>query len=205
MLDSIRSQEEMNETIKFILSILLELFSLFQYTYVAVCTHRIVILGSGSVPEWGLRKYSNREGIFFFYSLLLMVLSVLVLSTSQFSQNFWVVIIPWIFIAYISIRFSLIFPACAIDQYISLKQSWEYTKNKFVFMVMATVIWPILFAMPIVLVIFGITLIGGTIIPAIGTIVGSLFAVLFTIAFIASLSLAYVRIVDKNKTEIKSQ
>ncbi|MFK8028474.1 MAG: hypothetical protein AB8C40_10490 [Gammaproteobacteria bacterium] len=195
----------MNKTIKFILSILLELLSLFQYTYVAVCTHRIVILGSSSVPEWGLRKYSSREGIFFFYSLLLMILSVLVLSTSQFSQNFWVMIIPWIFIAYISIRFSLIFPACAIDQHISLKQSWEYTKNKFVFMVMATLIWPILFAIPIVLVMFGITLIGGTIIPLIGMFAGSLFGVLLAIALIASLSLAYVRIVDNNKAETTSQ
>lgn len=206
-LDSISSFLSDQETISgisyYLIIIILELVSLFQYTYVAVCTHRIVILGKDSVPEWGFRSYTSREGIFYFYSLLFTVLSYAVMSASQLTQNNWVVMIPWIFITYILVRFSLIFPAIAVDQYITLKESWRYTQRKFIFMFMATMVWPFLVIIPVVLFVMGVVMIGGSIIPLIGVIAGGIISVFFVIIFISSLSLAYLRIVEKSEDEVQ--
>ena len=38
-------------------------------TIIAITTHRIILLGPSSVPEWGLFKLTKREFIFLLYSI----------------------------------------------------------------------------------------------------------------------------------------
>ena len=201
----ITNEENLSGPIYIIIRILIELIALFQYTYVAVCTHRIVILGKDSVPEWGLKKYTSREGIFLFYSIVFMVaiaatMIVIGLATQNFSA--WVIILPMIIVMYFTLRLSLIFPATAIDNYISLKQSWHFTHNKFLFLFMSTMVGPMLLIIPAILLVAGITFIGGSIFPLIGALLGAVIGVISMIIFISALSLAYLHIVKTSNQSI---
>ena len=196
VVDHVNDLENMAKPLRVMLSAALGLLSLFQYTYVAVATHRIAILGIGSVPEWGFKKYTKREGMFFFYSVALMLLSIVVMSTTSFVQNFFVIVIPIIFAFYVSIRFSLVFPAIAIDKALTLKESWEYTRHKSIFMIMVTYIWPLMLFIPVLVISFVAQAVGGYIAAFVDILFSAVVSVVFTIILITSLSLAYLRIVD---------
>lgn len=127
---------------EFVLAFVLlsSLASILVYTIVAIITHRVILLGPSSVPEWGIFIPTKRELSFMLYSLglgfILMIIGFL---------SFIPIIgfpIAVISIAYVFARLSLVFPAIATDQAWTFEKSWEATKDHQVLMMAIVVIFP---------------------------------------------------------------
>jgi len=152
-------------------------------TIFAITTHRIILLGKGSVPKWGLRSWSKRETFFFIHVLILMGGIYLLLLVPIIIDFIPIVILPiiFIFIFWIWGRLSLVFPGIAIDKGVSFKMSWVLTKKYQLLMFLVVIAFPILLAIPSVLLSF---------VPytAVLTNILSTFVIVFEVA---ALSVAY--------------
>jgi len=115
-------------------------------TVFAITTHRVLLLGPGSVPKWGLYKLSKRE-LYFVAHLLGLGLILLPLGLLTFIP-FVGGILAIVLYCWLVGRLSLVFPAIAIDQGVSFKYSWELTKNYQLLMFLVVIIYPILLAIP---------------------------------------------------------
>ena len=100
-------------------------------TLIAITIHRVILLGTDSVPIWGIRPsspWSYRESHFLLYLLLFSAIDYFIA---------WVFFTGLVFIAfgllviklYFLVRMSLIFPSIAADKPISLLKSWQLTAN----------------------------------------------------------------------------
>lgn len=117
----------------------ISIFSLFVSVYVAITTHRILLLGSNSVPVWGSLKFTSREGSFILKTFLLACLITIPVVLFSLIGNIF--IIAGVFISMILFsRLSLVFPAVAVDEELSFSQSWELTKN-YKFLTFITVVF----------------------------------------------------------------
>ena len=168
-------------------SIPLKVIDSLTYTVFAITIHRIVLLGEGSVPEWGLRKISMREMSFFIRSIgigLLLIAPGLLIFVPYLG---W--ILALVSIAYLLGRLSLVFPALATGQEWTFKDSWTATKeHQFMMAVVAAVI-PLIVALPVIALAF---------IP--NTEVFSVILSLLTTIFgIVALSLAFKLVQDENQ------
>lgn len=131
--------------------ILYFLYSIF-FTILAITCHRIILLGEESVPAYGLIRWSKRELKFLgwtvivqFVYLLTMVLITAVtftITTNVLSGNInstttnevsdwfkWIAFVSAIPAIYVLARFSLVFPATAIDKQADLVWSWQKTRG----------------------------------------------------------------------------
>ncbi len=115
----------------------------------AITTHRIVLLGPGSVSKWGITSWSERETYFVIDVLALSVLMIPMMSLASIPV-IGLYVAPaltcWIFG-----RLSLVFPSIALDKGVSFKQSWELTKNHQLLMFLVVVIFPLMLAIPAVI------------------------------------------------------
>lgn len=153
------------------------------YTVFAIIIHRVILLGPESVPKWGMRFWALRELYFLFHLIALTIASLALLFTSIFIPH--VGIVPGLIVTfYLFIRLSLVFPASAIDDGVTLKTSWSLTKKHQLLMLYIIIIAPILFGIP--------TLLAGLITDAywITTVID----MFVTIYVVSSLSLAYSEI-----------
>lgn len=125
---------------------LLLIFSSLIHTVFAISTHRIILLGKGSVPEWGLRSWGKRETFFLLHAVVLFGLTYLITSSSIKFSFISIILIPlgFIFILWLWARFSLVFPGIATGQDVSFKTSWHLTKNYQLLMLLIAVIFIIL-------------------------------------------------------------
>ena len=109
---------------------------------IAVTTHRIVLLGAGSVPPWGIFFPSAREWWFLLY---LLGLSVLMGVVGMLVTIPVIGVVLWLVAAlYLLSRLSLVFPAIAVDQRISFAASWRRTQHHQKLMLLVVVIVPVL-------------------------------------------------------------
>ena len=101
------------------------LASIISYIWIAISTHRILLLGSSSVPEWGVYIPSKRDFCFFCYSLALSLLVTVVVMLGLFSliTGFFGVCVA----LYLWSRLALVFPAIAIDEKFGFSNSWSAT------------------------------------------------------------------------------
>ena len=169
-------------------TILLAITSLFIYTILAITTHRIILLGPKSVPEWGMYFPQKRELNFILYSI------ALVLCMIPFGFLFLVPNIGWaiaiIGIVYISARLSLVFPAIATDQSWSFSDSWKATQSHQVLMMIVVAIFPFVISVPEYLL---------SELPYVEVLVSLLSA--FTMVFVvAALSVAF-QVITENSDE----
>lgn len=154
-------------------------------TTFAITVHRIVLLGSSSVTKWGLYKWTKRETYFLIHLLLLALFCGLLYLTS-FIHPAAGMLIGILGSVLMLIRFSLVFPATAIDKGLTFTTSWTLTKNHKLLMLYIIIIVPMLFAIPTYLA-FQIT-------DAFWVFsIINIIATIFTISF---LSLAYNEICD---------
>lgn len=116
------------------------------YTLMAVTTHRLILLGPDSVPKWGLNKITERELKFILYSLGLFLMLILPAQLTLIPYAGW--ILAMLGMCYLLGRFSLIFPAIAIDQKWSYQKSWQATQPHQIMMVTIVIIFPIVIAIP---------------------------------------------------------
>jgi len=125
-------------------------------TIFAITTHRIILLGKESVPEWGLRSWSKRETFFFIHVLILTGGMYILLLAPIFSGFIPIVVMPisFIFIIWLWARLSLVFPGIAIDKGVTFKLSWALTKKYQLLMFLVVIAFPVLLAIPSVLLSF---------------------------------------------------
>lgn len=145
----------------------------------AITTHRVVLLGPGSVSTWGITSWSERETFFVLHIIglgLLMVPIALVGFIPIIGALVALVLICWV-----TGRLSLVFPGIAVDKGVSFKLSWEMTQNYQMLMFLVVILFPMLLAIPAIILGF---------IPY--TFLLSSFISTFVIVFqIAALSMAY--------------
>jgi hypothetical protein len=168
-------------------AILLMAIDLLIYTLLAVTTHRIVLLGEDSVPEWGFRKISMREVWFLIHTVgigLLLIAPGLLIYIPYVG---W--ILALILITLLLGRLSLVFPAIATGQKWSFHDSWAATRDHQLMMAIIVAVLPIIVALPTIALVF----IPNTEIPI---AVLSLFTTVFCVV---TLSLAFKIVRDEDQ------
>lgn len=118
----------------------------------AITTHRIVLLGPGSVPPWGIGWWSKREWRFLLYLFgftgLLLACSV-VLSFLALIP-FLGVLVGLLLTCWLAARLSLVFPALALEEQASFRRSWQMTRDYQGLMIAVVVLFPVLIAVVLV-------------------------------------------------------
>lgn len=132
-----------------ILSFLIGVSSVAVQAIFAITTHRIVLLGPDSVSKWGITSWTKRETFFVLHIVGLALMTIPVMFLGFIPILGWIValiIICWLFG-----RLSLVFPGIAIDKGVSFKLSWELTKKHQLLMFLVVVAFPILLAIPLII------------------------------------------------------
>ena len=131
------------------------IIGIFQTVVIAITTHRIVLLGSDAVPEWGTIKVSFREiyyalhvaGLIIIGYIMFKLTPVFVPFISIFSfSSFLSVIVALcvlVCILWVLSRLSLVFPGIAVNQGVSFKLSWDMTQNHKLLILLAAAVFPI--------------------------------------------------------------
>jgi hypothetical protein len=148
-------------------------------TFIAITTHRIILLGQDSIPKWGLYKWSFRETFFTFHLIGLFVLMLVAKFLILIPYVGWItaiILIYWIFP-----RLSLAFPGIAVDQAISFKLAWRLTKNHQLLMFLVVIVFPLILLLPVIPLTF---------VPHTSVIITFLIS-LATVFMVAALSLTY--------------
>ncbi len=154
-------------------------------TVFAITTHRVVLLGPGSVSKWGLTSWTKRETFFLLHiiALAFLVLPVFLLGLIPVLGSVAALVVA----CWLTGRLSLVFPGIAIDKGVSFKLSWKLTRSHQGLMFLVVIAFPILLAVPTVL--FGF-------VPY--TFFLSSLVSTFVIVFeVAALSMAYQLITDE--------
>lgn len=170
------------------LMVLLTILPLFIYTLLAITTHRIILLGPESVPEWGVYIPRKREFHFVLYSIGMGLCMIPFGFLALIPTVGWVIAV--IAIIYMMARLSLVFPAIATDQSWSFPDSWKATRNHQALMLIVVAIFPFAISIPEQLLRH---------LPYMGLLVNLLSA--FTMVFVvAALSVAF-KIITENGGE----
>lgn len=133
----------------------LSIISLIVQAIYAIDIHRILLLGEKSIPKFGILTLSKREGEYIWFVLglvltLIMIPSILGIfigaaifdSKSPFFFMFIYLLMALTY--YLWGRVSLVFPSIAIDKAISYEDSWEYTKNYNIVIIITLMIFPLI-------------------------------------------------------------
>ena len=155
---------------------------------VAITTHRILLLGPSSVPEYGVTTISKRELKYFMY-LIGIGLLLLPMFVFAFIPMVGVAICLGLF-AWLVGRLSIVFPAVALDNDFSFKDAWEMTSGFDLPMLLIVTAYPILLAAPVGLLYK---------IPY-GFFIGSFFYLVAVVLEVAALSMAYKYLNEKRLT-----
>jgi len=113
------------------------------YVFLAVTCHRIIILGTSSVPIFGVRKWTMRETRFFgwlvglYIMIGFMIFSIAALPSviiPLFEGGAMYLVIPISIISalpgvYVLSRLSLIFPATSVDEEVNIKWAWDISRT----------------------------------------------------------------------------
>ena len=138
----------------FFFGVIYSILSLTLRTIFAITTHRMILLGPSHVPEWGIIKWSRRENVFIFH-ILALVLILFLISFLFFLFHHVAIIFIILLILYILLlipRLSLVFPAIAIGDACTFKNSWFFTKNYQKLMVFSTILIPLIVSIPEILI-----------------------------------------------------
>ncbi len=117
---------------------------------IAIVVHRILLLGENSVSNWGIVAWTKREArfvsryigislilgsmLFFLYAIKIGTINIGLITAILFGFILWS-------------RWLLIFPGIAVDQPLSLAQSWALTENCKLLMALVAVVLPITFVL----------------------------------------------------------
>ena len=130
------------------------LFSYLVLLMVAISTHRILILGEQSIPKWGYFNFSKRERSFIGKGMVMglivmaIVIPVILLGSPLGKLGFAIAVIIFFFVSTILIsRFSLVFPAIAVDKDITLSEAWNFTKRYKLLVFITVILFPLLFSL----------------------------------------------------------
>lgn len=109
-------------------AILLVVASLFLHTVFAITTHRIVMLGSDSIPEWGLKSWSMRETRFLGYLLLFILMISVLVAFAIVTPPIGPMIV--LVVAVVGgCTLTLVFPAIALEEEFTLGDAWRMAQG----------------------------------------------------------------------------
>ncbi len=155
------------------------LMQLLVHTLFAVTTHRILLLGTESVPPWGLLGWSRRESLFLLQvvTVSLCLFPVILVASLPTVGVFLAVPLGFWIVA----RLSLVFPAAAVDKPMTVGESWRLSAPHQLPLLFTVAVFPLLLGLPAVLL---------TRLPG-GEMLVSVFELFVTVFVIAALSLSY--------------
>ena len=122
--------------------------SVILQTWIAITTHRIVLLGEAGVPRWGLNQWTMRETSYVLYGIALGVVS----AGAGLLLAFIPVIGPLLFAALIIIAFScfsLIFPAIAVEDEVSFERAWQMAQGNILTLIVCVFLFPVMLSLPL--------------------------------------------------------
>jgi hypothetical protein len=134
-----------NEEITIGIAILLAVASLVLHTVFAITTHRIIMLGPDSVPEWGLRSWSSRETRFAGYVLSLVMMLGALIAIAMATQPVGPVIVMVVAVVG-GCSLSLIFPAVALEEEFTLADAWRMAQGHISSLILCIWLFPFLLA-----------------------------------------------------------
>ncbi|PKF48784.1 hypothetical protein [Enterovibrio nigricans] len=117
---------------------------------VAINVHRVLLLGKASVPSWGRITFGAIERKFVVYTLgytfFMIGMGVLVYGFNMFVEPFGLILslVAIIGFALVSCRLSIIFPAIAVGDDISVNAVWQKTEGKTAQLFLLLGVFPIL-------------------------------------------------------------
>ena len=142
--------------------IIFSILSLMLRTIFAITTHRMILLGLSHVPEWGIIKWSRRETVFMLHALVLALALIVLLFTIFIIQFLFrhislvveiiCMVLSIIYVVFIFTRLSLVFPAIAIGDACTFKNSWFFTKDYQKLMFFSTILIPLIVLIPEILI-----------------------------------------------------
>lgn len=140
--------------------VLLNLPILLLNISIAITTHRILLLGPNSIPTWGSFSLGKREGSFFLMSIVLslimvpfaLVVALVVSLKLPAAISISTIVLMGIFALMCFCRLCLVLPSVAIDNRLTLAESWRYTKNYKLLTFFTIIIFPLVFSLIVGLV-----------------------------------------------------
>ncbi|NLD37807.1 MAG: hypothetical protein GX654_13150 [Desulfatiglans sp.] len=138
----------------FLISIINMGLSLMIQTIFAVTTHRMILLGPSHVPTWGIMKWSIRETVFIFHVValaLIIFLCTLIMHIPIIGTLIFFVLV-FLYLVLLLPRLSLVFPAIAVGDRCSFKNSWFVTKNYHKLMFFSIILIPLIVSIPAILI-----------------------------------------------------
>jgi hypothetical protein len=177
---------------------LLYLIMLVLQTLFAVTTHRLILLGEASVPEWGLKSWTMRESMFALHLfgvsavavLLLIILGLIPMigGVVGLVTTFW-----------FGSRVALVFPAIAIGQGVTIPLAWRLSRRHQLPLFMILFAFPFLAAPVFLLAVLPSILLtytdAGFLGPYIVLPLWSLATALLAVLAFTALSLAYREVI----------
>lgn len=118
----------------------------------AITTHRVLLLGPSSVSTWGITSWSKRETSFVLHVIGLGLLMIPIAFTAMIPIVG--ILVAIVLICWVTGRLSLVFPGIALDKEMSFKLSWEMTKNYQMLMFLVVIPFPLLLAIPTIILNF---------------------------------------------------
>ncbi|WP_423896790.1 hypothetical protein [Candidatus Pelagadaptatus aseana] len=154
--------------------------SILIHVNVAITTHRMLLLGPDSVPEWGINRWSKRETLFAFHMLFLILLLCLIVIPLAFIPTVGMTLGVLVFF-WLACRFSLAFPGIAVNEAVSFKLSWKLTQRHQFPLAVVLIIFPLVLFIPhYVIMLF-----------LLGEYFSLIFSMATTVLEVAALSMAY--------------
>ena len=103
------------------------ILSLIVSIIVAITIHRILLIEENPVPKWGFFKFGSREIKYLVFSIFIGLLCIPALIF-MFIPMIGIVV-ALIMVLIIISRVSLVFPAIALNENMTILDSWNQTKN----------------------------------------------------------------------------
>lgn len=166
---------------------------LLLYTFIAVITHRILLLGSKSVPVWGVSGWTMRESYFLIHMVALIILVMAALAATLVSMPVGLALTLYVCV-YLFARLSLVFPASAIGHGVTFATSWKLTRKHQLTMVFLMIFGPLIYGIPVYIV---------SSLPY-GDILAVTLDVIGTVFLVGMLSVAYSEIYQYEYADDKS-
>ena len=137
-----------------LINVIYYVFTLMLQTIIAITIHRMILLGPSHVPEWGIIKWAHRETVFIFHVLALFLMVFLFMQLMQFRLVGAIIFIMLIivYLVFIVPRLSLVFPAIAIGDKCTFKNSWFFTQDYQKLMFFSTILIPLVVSIPELLI-----------------------------------------------------
>ena len=125
------------------------LIKLIFYTYIAIITHRVILLGADSVSNWGVYKWTRRETNF---SVRIVILGLILLPADFLSfLPTPISLVATIFFLWAAGRLALTFPGIAVDEKMTFNLSWNWTRNYNFLMLIIVGLIPAIFSVASIL------------------------------------------------------